>query len=129
METFKLANWLLLLNLFLITFHGLSCNADSSQEEELAVEDSDQGELDEQQQQQQSNVAYKTPTIEGQYLYESFDDPASFGSKWTKSASSKADSTELKYDGEWDLVETQPPIKGILLSNKMIIFLQNYRSS
>lgn len=106
-----MANWLLLLNLFLVTFHGLPCNADSSQEEETIIEDSDQAEQDEQQ--QTDNVVYKTPTIEGQYLYEPFDDPVSFDSKWTKSSSSKAGSTELKYDGEWDLVETQPPIKGI----------------
>lgn len=61
---------------------------------------------------QNTNVVYSTPIVEGQFLYESFDDKSQFESKWIKSTTHKADSSELKYDGEWDTVQTQPGLKG-----------------
>lgn len=58
-------------------------------------------------------VDYTTPQVDdGQYFYEHFDDEQSFASKWIKSSASKADSSELKYDGEWSRVATQAQLKG-----------------
>lgn len=66
---------------------------------------------------QPAQIEYSTPAIEGQYLYEHFDDPDHFAAKWVKSSANKADSSELKYDGEWARVETQDPIKGMTRHN------------
>ncbi|KAF7490969.1 Calnexin [Sarcoptes scabiei] len=52
-------------------------------------------------------IGYVTPDVGDQYFYESFDDRNKFHLKWIKSIASKSDSSELKYDGEWDIVRTR----------------------
>ena len=61
---------------------------------------------------QQQHIDYVTPQIDEQYLYESFDDEQKFQLRWHKSTAHKADSSDLKYDGEWGLVQTQDRLKG-----------------
>lgn len=61
---------------------------------------------------EQAQVVYNTPNVDGQYIYEHFDDSTLFANKWIKSSASKADSEELKYDGEWERIVTQAPFQG-----------------
>lgn len=86
----------------LFCFCGLALSQEPSATEEVASSP------------QPAQVEYTTPYIEGQYLYEHFDDAGHFASKWVKSAANKDDASELKYDGEWTRIETQIPLKGML---------------
>ena len=58
------------------------------------------------------DVDYQSPSVDGQYFFEHFDDAQLFSSRWMTSSASKADSSELKYDGEWDRVQSQTQLKG-----------------
>lgn len=57
-------------------------------------------------------VDYSSPDIDGQYFFEHFDDQQVFESRWIQSTAYKADSTVVKYDGEWDRFESQALLKG-----------------
>lgn len=62
-------------------------------------------------------VEYQTPKLNSEsiHLYESFDDPRYFKSKWVQSEAIKRGASEFKYDGKWDLVATHHRIKGLFI--------------
>ncbi len=94
--------------LFLLGLLGLALAQEPS-----PVDDSEDDSADSSPPPAPAQIDYSTPAIEGQFLYEHFDDPDQFAAKWVKSTSNKGDSSELKYDGEWARVETQAPLKGM----------------
>ena len=61
-------------------------------------------------------VHYSTPQLnaesEKHHFYESFDDEIIFNNRWIRSKTTKAESQDLKYDGEWDLVDSHSSIVG-----------------
>lgn len=60
-------------------------------------------------------IAYHTPEISNQdavFFYESFDDEANYKKNWILSRTTKADSSESKYDGQWTIVQTDDRIRG-----------------
>lgn len=65
----------------------------------------------------ESTVHYSTPNLDSdglfkRHLYESFDDEIQFNQKWIQSKATKAESEDLKYDGDWDLVASHSSIRG-----------------
>ncbi|RWS31248.1 calnexin-like protein, partial [Leptotrombidium deliense] len=99
----------------LLVFHSLATeqNADESAEdissEETVAESEQQNIILE-------DIDYKTPQLDDDnyLLYESFDDSEQFTKKWIKSQTTKAESDEYKYEGEWSLVESNKRLKGDL---------------
>lgn len=72
---------------------------------------------DESAAQVESTVHYSTPNLDSdgsfkRHLYESFDDEILFNQKWIQSKATKAESEDLKYDGDWDLVTSHSSIRG-----------------
>lgn len=106
----KYISYLILLLLLTITYQNVCYGQDEApvKSDDGDDDDNDVGSSSS----QQKHVDYITPQIDEQYLYESFDDKDKFQSRWQKSATHKADSSDLKYDGEWDLVQTQDLLKG-----------------
>lgn len=79
-----------------------SSDDDSPQEQPASVE---------------TTVHYSTPILDTdglykRHFYESFDDEISFNQRWIQSKATKAESEDLKYDGDWDLVASHSSIKG-----------------
>ena len=67
--------------------------------------------------QDESTVHYSTPNLDSdglfkRHLYESFDDEILFNQRWIQSKATKAESEDLKYDGDWDLVASHSSIRG-----------------
>ncbi|CAG2113736.1 unnamed protein product, partial [Medioppia subpectinata] len=58
------------------------------------------------------SILYSTPNIDNYYIYEHFDDSDDFENRWIRSETSKSDSQELKYDGQWALTPTTTALKG-----------------
>lgn len=65
-------------------------------------------------------ISYQTLQISNQdavFLYEPFDDEANYKRNWILSKTTKADSSESKYDGQWTIVQTDDRIKGNVLTH------------
>ncbi len=77
-------------------------NLDGGQQQSSAIDDKDSDQ----------SILYSTPNIDNYYIYEHFDDDQDFNSRWIRSESSKSDSKDFKYDGEWSLTQTIQSIKG-----------------
>ena len=82
-----------------------------------SVTSSDDDSSKEQPAQVHTTVHYSTPNLDTdglfkRYFYESFDDEISFNQQWIQSKTTKAESEDLKYDGDWDLVASHSSIKG-----------------
>lgn len=119
---------ILLLSLLLITYHSNNVcygqqQQPESEDDETIISNNIDNNNDQSSESESEQIDYVTPQIDEQYLYESFDNQEKFQQRWHKSVAHKADSSDLKYDGEWDLVRTQDLLKGkLFLIRNIFIF-------
>lgn len=94
---------------------GIQC--DNEEEVDVQVEEENiNDQLAEPVPELPDEIEYSSPQLDREnrayYLYEHFDDPDAFDKKWVRSKATKADSEDSQYDGEWELTETHPRVKG-----------------